>query len=531
MKERCEGNERTRQETVVMMHATIYPSLSRGRAFFVRWFSLTALRQLSTCTGWNNIVARTSIVSMWWCTCFALSVLFTLPASVTPRWFGTGSFPSVEGFYLPRGDSVKHIEIEINGERIRLNFSLSAMQDPAARVSVAHQFIDKYLVPLMDDHLQFNGVKDVEGTLHKAEPRKEGLRDKQDAMANDIADRILEEVSIHVQSYGLGPMAIKKRWAHGSNLIYHRGAVTVAPSLERFGEWEEHAVQLMSALLCPQDVGAPVFDVGANQGLITLALQHLHPLLEYHAFEPQRQMLNVLAGNVLLRPEANIFVHHVAVDDKRSIVQIPKLGSLHTGRFSAFGFGHNDANRLKGLGMEQVQGIRLADMVFPLDPNTTVALKCPQLVKIDVEGHEHRVIAGAEEIVRRCARPPILYFESHSGRNVSRSIELVVGRLQYDRCYYHIFPYVRSKNFMKNEEDFKMFAYTADASSNLLCVFDRGWPNCANDAPRVEHLIRTEELVLVTSATMQSPFESICNLLPGEVNDQTLAWCAKQERV
>ena len=98
--------------------------------------------------------------------------------------------------------------------------------------------------------------------------------------------------------------------------------------------------------------------------------------------------------------------------------------------------------------------------------------------------------------------------------------------LKYNRCFHHIYSYFREDNFHKNEKDFKTFAPNSDASSNLLCIYQEGWPDCANNISRIEAAILNRELVQVTNQTMSNASVPICNLTPMEANDDTRAWCA-----
>ena len=455
-------------------------------------------------------------------------VVFVVTNGAVEDWYVDNGFPAIEGLHFPRGDAIAHIDILIDDTVYILEFFPKNMQNTSARIERATEFVDRYMVELIDNDLEFQGIKDREGQFHEMElPEMKMERDKKAELVDLLADQILQETNGHAQSYGNGPIAIKKKWNHGEDLIYHRGAVTIAPSLERFGEWEEYGVEVMSALLCSNKPESPVFDVGANQGLITLALQDLNPFLEYHAFEPQRHLHGVIVANALLRSPARIFSHNVAVGDKREIFTIPKIERLKKGSFAAFGLDQDqNTELLRDLGSEKVQSIRLSSFVFPPDPSTTLALKCPQLIKIDVEGFEDRVIIGAEEIIKRCPSPPALYFESHKGRNVSETMQLVTGSLKYHRCFHHIYSYFREDNFHKNEKDFKTFAPNSDASSNLLCIYQEGWPDCANNISRIEAAILKRELVQVTNQTMNNASVPICNLTPMEANDDSRAWCA-----
>jgi hypothetical protein len=156
-------------------------------------------------------------------------------------WHSNHKFPNIESFHIYDIENKseinnKYIEIEINNEQIKLEFNIHEMRDHNARVAKAAKFVEKYLIPLMDNGLKFNGGN-PDTYLHK---------NQKDGIAIDIANRIFKKVQDHIQTYAYGPIAIKKRWAHGTNLVYHRGALTLSPAIERFGGKFSMALLLLS---------------------------------------------------------------------------------------------------------------------------------------------------------------------------------------------------------------------------------------------------------------------------------------------
>lgn len=111
-----------------------------------------------------------------------------------------------------------------------------------------------------------------------------------------------------------------------------------------FAEWEERSIKMMSAFLCHKDTDRSVFDVGANQGLITFALHHLNPNLVYHTFEPQKFLHNIINANLIIQQQEehyqsnrrkrvvsnfdNVYTHNVAVSNVHEILRIPKLSNV-----------------------------------------------------------------------------------------------------------------------------------------------------------------------------------------------------------
>ena len=171
-------------------------------------------------------------------------------ANAGPRdWHNAVSFPKLEGFRIYDANlksKTKHIDIVVNNRNIKLEFILGEMQNQEARELKAEQFVEEHLVPLMEFGIHVEGlVESSESTLQKTSSRAYLSKHHTRVIVDQIAQKILEKVEDYVHTYSHGSVAIKKRWAHGINLVYHRGAATLAPAIERMGEWEELGVQMM----------------------------------------------------------------------------------------------------------------------------------------------------------------------------------------------------------------------------------------------------------------------------------------------
>lgn len=189
----------------------------------------------------------------------------------------------------------------------------------------------------------------------------------------------------------------------------------------------------MQSLLAPGDV---VVDVGANLGCYTIPFaERVGVTGKVLAFEPFRWLQQVTAGNVAMNGLANVWVVPVGLGAVRDRVEArpPQL------KF----FSSPGGMKLKGQqdklktdealqlydwdsGPEFINVVPLDDILFQTDYATHLlgvpAVDDVRLIKIDVEGMEKEVIAGAKETVRRYK--PIIwtenvaYFES-KGQDVS----------------------------------------------------------------------------------------------------------------
>lgn len=136
--------------------------------------------------------------------------------------------------------------------------------------------------------------------------------------------------------------------------------------------------------------GDTVVDVGANIGSLTLqAARCVGPGGRVIAVEPHPRTFGYLLGNLKLNGVANVEPFNVALGDTEGVV------TLSSDR-------QDDQNAVVAGGSD------LSVRVCPLDalvpPTAHVAL-----LKIDVEGYERFVLAGANETL---ARTDCIYFES-----------------------------------------------------------------------------------------------------------------------
>ncbi len=150
------------------------------------------------------------------------------------------------------------------------------------------------------------------------------------------------------------------------------------------GEFEQHTSQLLHTLLGPGDT---VIDVGANVGYFTLlAARAVGPAGRVHAFEPVPDTRADLVRNVELNAFRHVTIHAEALWDQEGEATI-FLGPQDQKGISAMRPFEEQAGKLT------IQTARL-DRFLP-------ELGRVRLVKIDVEGAEHRVLRGMEGCLRR----------------------------------------------------------------------------------------------------------------------------------
>lgn len=151
------------------------------------------------------------------------------------------------------------------------------------------------------------------------------------------------------------------------------------------GTFESAKQDLFRKLVRP---GSVVFDIGANVGLYTLLASRLAgPEGKVVAFEPLPRNLSYLKRHLKLNKAGNVEIVEAAVSNYEGAGHLSTNGDPHLGQLSADG---------------------LVDVrVTTIDAFMTTAAVEPELLKIDVEGAEADVLAGAIETLGRC-RPAIV---------------------------------------------------------------------------------------------------------------------------
>ena len=148
------------------------------------------------------------------------------------------------------------------------------------------------------------------------------------------------------------------------------------------GKYEEYETILMLSQVKKESV---VVDVGANIGYYTLLL--VQKCKKVYAFEPDKECFLILKKNVEENKLGNVVLINKAVGDKNEQRAIIKDKS---------NYGNSRVGEGKG-----VECVRLDDVIK----------EKVDLMKIDVQGYEEKVIEGAKKIIKK--DKPILFIECY----------------------------------------------------------------------------------------------------------------------
>jgi len=144
--------------------------------------------------------------------------------------------------------------------------------------------------------------------------------------------------------------------------------------------------------------GAVTLDVGANLGFITgLLSQMVGPSGHVHSFEPSPTTYKKLTALVAKNNLANVATYNMGCSDEKTTL------SLNLTESSG-----NSSMRVREELHGKVRAVQQVEVVV-LDDYLGDKLQRLDLIKIDTEGFEDRVLAGARELLRRFK--PTVYIE------------------------------------------------------------------------------------------------------------------------
>jgi FkbM family methyltransferase len=132
-----------------------------------------------------------------------------------------------------------------------------------------------------------------------------------------------------------------------------------------------------------------IFDVGANAGIYSLAALAVEPRADVHAFEPTPEIANRLRSTAKLNGLDRLHVHEVAVSIQSGTATLNRcrgeLGSNEGMNFISEAQVTDDGEKVQTIGLDR----------FCVDHS----INHIDLLKIDVQGHEHAVLRGAEQLI------------------------------------------------------------------------------------------------------------------------------------
>ncbi|QLD90787.1 FkbM family methyltransferase [Natronomonas salina] len=153
------------------------------------------------------------------------------------------------------------------------------------------------------------------------------------------------------------------------------------------------------------DEGKVFWDVGANQGIYSMLAAEQD--LDVHAFEPGEKARSILRENEALN-DVDVNVHSFALSDEDGEKTLAKTGN--TGTRSLVSDGEQDGDTVQ------------------IKRGESVDAPTPDVMKIDVEGHELKVLDGLGECLDACQ---LCYVEVHDDAELDE-VETILINHDFD---------------------------------------------------------------------------------------------------
>lgn len=189
------------------------------------------------------------------------------------------------------------------------------------------------------------------------------------------------------------------------SFIINKNDLGVGWQLSHYGTYDPNELQAIKELLRVLRNFKPnlvVLDIGANIGVHSVALSgSVGPSGVIYAFEAQRIVFNMLAGNIALNSLGNILCFHNAVSDVPGYIDIP---IFDYGKPMSIGSVEFSGTQKEDIGQKPLDGIAEKVPAVLID---SLNLNQLDFMKIDVEGMEINVLKGAANCIAKF-RPLIL---------------------------------------------------------------------------------------------------------------------------
>ncbi len=215
---------------------------------------------------------------------------------------------------------------------------------------------------------------------------------------------------------------------------------------------------------------AVCLDVGANIGLYSLGLAALAPEGRVYAFEPSPATFGHLRSNLEANGAANVEASNLAVSDTTGTVVFHDFSFFSAGTFSS-----DEASLLssESYGSQTFEAATTTVDEFVADRG----LDRVDFVKVDVEGAELSVLAGAEKTLATYRPVTVLEFNTF-GFTIHQSLLPQVALARIMQLFPHVFVMDRvDGDLCRVATPAEIYDFLYDNGihgpvDNLLCTFD-----------------------------------------------------------
>jgi hypothetical protein len=209
---------------------------------------------------------------------------------------------------------------------------------------------------------------------------------------------------------------------HGIKYKYFINDMMASYCIHYDKEWEPHITNFVKLYNCFYNI-QNIIDVGANFGYHTLLFSR-EVQGNVFAFEPQIQNFELLENNIKDNQINNVVLYNVACGDINEDINMPiiedNFNMINMGDFTPNLVSNNKFSTTKSVLLDEV------DFCGPID-----------LIKIDVQGWEKKVLVGSENLLKKCKPVLIIEFEFFQLAKTDTTCEELFNFIRSNN--YHIF--------------------------------------------------------------------------------------------
>ena len=208
--------------------------------------------------------------------------------------------------------------------------------------------------------------------------------------------------------------------AYGLNFLFPESDRVIGAALRTFGEFARAEVDLISAYLDGDSPGH-VIDVGANIGTICLPIARERPTWRFTAIEAHRALAQVLSANVFGNHLYNVDVLNAVAGAAEGIVGFPAVRLDSHSNFGVLRPGLETGDPVERARVCTIDEVAAADTRF---------------IKVDVEGGEPDVLAGASQTLAD-VRPTWLLEANDNTVEANRRCLSLLRTAGYDAYWFY----------------------------------------------------------------------------------------------
>ncbi len=187
------------------------------------------------------------------------------------------------------------------------------------------------------------------------------------------------------------------------------GGYGVGYQILNTSSFDQQEVDFVLALLHARRLhygdGVIAIDCGANIGVHTVEWgRFMFNWGEVISFEAQEKIFYALAGNIILNNCLNVTAKNQAVSDQSGVLKIPAPNYYEAGSFGSLELIPSDSNEFIGQKIDYTKATTIEMVTID-----SLSLKRLDLIKIDVEGMEEKVLYGATKSIQKSM--PVMIIE------------------------------------------------------------------------------------------------------------------------